>query len=150
MAKSGVFERDPATVVRAVELKKEFQKMVRAIVDDDDVNLDAIDRAQQMLLALKELKLKKGAVSMKILNQHCETASGTPAPEEFICPLSKGLMRDPVIVATGQVFLFCFRRDFFLFLFLCCFFFEFVSVWLQLLDSSVNLVFLIMILMSIW
>ncbi|KAL8500980.1 hypothetical protein ACS0TY_020531 [Phlomoides rotata] len=104
MAKSGVFERDPATVVKTVELKKEFQKMVRAIVDDDDINLEAIDKAQRTLLALKELKLKK-SLSLKILNQHCnqETASGK-VPEEFVCPLSKELMRDPVIIATGQTY----------------------------------------------
>ncbi|PIN20936.1 Ubiquitin--protein ligase [Handroanthus impetiginosus] len=63
MAKSGVSEGDPKTV----ELKKELQKLVKAIVDEDDVNLEAIDRAQQTLLALKELKLKK-PVSLKIHN----------------------------------------------------------------------------------
>ncbi|KAL0436205.1 UNVERIFIED_CONTAM: U-box domain-containing protein 9 [Sesamum radiatum] len=104
MAKSGVFEGDPTTVVKAVELKKELQKMVRAIVDEDDVNLEALDRAQQMLFALRELKLKK-TVSLKLHNHHYdhEMASGT-VPEEFKCPLSKELMRDPVIIATGQTY----------------------------------------------
>ncbi|KAL2239244.1 U-box domain-containing protein 9 [Sesamum indicum] len=104
MAKSGVFEGDPTTVVKAVELKKELQRMVRAIVDEDDVNLEALDKAQQMLFALRELKLKK-TVSLKLHNHHYdnEMASGT-VPEEFKCPLSKELMRDPVIIATGQTY----------------------------------------------
>ncbi|KAG8387248.1 hypothetical protein BUALT_Bualt02G0001700 [Buddleja alternifolia] len=98
MAKSGVFERDQTTSVKAMELKKELQKLVRAIVDEDDINLEAIDRAQQMLCSLKELKLKK-SISLK-LNSHRYGA----VPEEFKCPLSKELMRDPVIVATGQTY----------------------------------------------
>ncbi|GFQ00118.1 U-box domain-containing protein 9 [Phtheirospermum japonicum] len=64
----------------------ELQKLVRAIADDEDVNLDAIDRAHRTLCALKDLKLKKSV------------------PEEFKCPLSKELMRDPVIIASGQTF----------------------------------------------
>lgn len=115
MAKSGVFERDPATVLKTVELKKELQRMANVIADDDDINLEAIDRVQQTLSALKELKLKKTR-SLKILNQHCnqETASGK-VPEEFICPLSKELMKDPVFISTGKVFIFCFRRDIYFF-----------------------------------
>ncbi|KAH6772972.1 plant U-box 9 [Perilla frutescens var. frutescens] len=102
MAKSGVFERDPVMVVKAVELKKELQKLLKAIVDEDDVNLEALDRAQQMLLALKELKLKNTA-DLKL--RHQQTAP-VPAlvPEEFKCPLSKELMRDPVIVSTGKTY----------------------------------------------
>ncbi|KAL0369444.1 UNVERIFIED_CONTAM: U-box domain-containing protein 9 [Sesamum angustifolium] len=104
MAKSGVFEGDPTTVVKAVELKKELQKMVRAIVDEDDVNLEALDRAQQMLFALRELKLKK-TVSLKLHNhQYDHEMASETVPEEFKCPLSKELMRDPVIIATGQTY----------------------------------------------
>ncbi|KAK6119842.1 hypothetical protein DH2020_046415 [Rehmannia glutinosa] len=102
MAKSG----DPptTTAAKAVELKKELQKLVKSIVDEDDVNLDAIERAQQMLFALKELKLKR-TVSLKLRNNHHnqEMVSET-VPEEFKCPLSKELMRDPVIIATGQTY----------------------------------------------
>ncbi|XP_073291558.1 U-box domain-containing protein 9-like [Primulina huaijiensis] len=100
MAKSGVFEKDPTIVAKAMELKKELQKLVRAMVDEDDVNLDAIDRAQQMLCDLKELKLKK-SVSLKL---HYQRFDHGAVPEEFKCPLSKELVRDPVIVATGQTY----------------------------------------------
>ncbi|KAI3461823.1 hypothetical protein Pfo_018486 [Paulownia fortunei] len=101
MAKSGVLEGDPMMVAKAMELKKELQKLVKAIVDEDDVNLEAIDRVQKMLCALKELKLKKSVY----LNHHYahEMVSGA-VPEEFKCPLSRELMREPVIIASGQTF----------------------------------------------
>ncbi|CAA0836039.1 U-box domain-containing protein 9 [Striga hermonthica] len=103
MAKSGVFEGDPAAA-RAAELKKELQKLVRAIVDEEDVNLEAVDRAHQMLTAMRELKLKR-ASSVKLRGRQCDREMDySAAPEEFVCPLSKELMRDPVIIATGQTF----------------------------------------------
>ncbi|XP_073039283.1 U-box domain-containing protein 9-like isoform X1 [Primulina eburnea] len=100
MAKSGVVERDPTTVAKAMELKKELQKLVKAIVDEDDVNLEAIDRAHQMLCDLKELKLKKSV----FLKLHYQRFDHGAVPEEFKCRLSKELMRDPVIIATGQTY----------------------------------------------
>ncbi|CAI9768484.1 unnamed protein product [Fraxinus pennsylvanica] len=103
MTKSGVFEGDPSMVAKAMELKRELQKLVKAIVDEDDVNVGAIDRAQQMLCALKELKVKKSISSSKIHPHHHDTIS-EKIPEEFKCPLSKELMRDPVIVASGQTY----------------------------------------------
>ncbi|KAL6967957.1 hypothetical protein U1Q18_033760 [Sarracenia purpurea var. burkii] len=100
MAKTGVFEADPTMIAKATELMKELQRLVRTIVDADadefDFNVDTIDRASQTLRALKDLKSKR-TVSVR-LN---ETLA---CPEEFRCPLSKELMRDPVIVATGQTY----------------------------------------------
>lgn len=103
MAKNGVSEGDSDMAAKATELKRELQKLVKAIVDADDVDLEATDRALQMLRDLKELKLKK-SMSLKLRSgyNNQETVSGM-TPEEFICPLSKELMRDPVIVANGQV-----------------------------------------------
>ncbi|GFZ13344.1 plant U-box 9 [Actinidia rufa] len=93
MAKTGVFEGDAA---KATELKKELQRLVRAIVEDEDCDfsVEAVDRATQTLFALKELK-KKRPVSLKL-------TESSSCPEEFRCPISNVLMRDPVIVATGQ------------------------------------------------
>lgn len=104
MAKNGVSEGDLDTAAKAMELKRELQKLVKAIVDADDVDLEATDRALQMLRDLKELKLKK-SMSLKLRSgyNNQETVSGM-TPEEFICPLSKELMRDPVIVANGQTY----------------------------------------------
>lgn len=97
MAKTGVFESDPPAAAKAMELKKELQRLVRAIVDDEDYSTQTIDEAKEKLRALRELKMKgKRSLSLKLP----ETLT---CPEEFRCPLSKDLMRDPVIVATGQV-----------------------------------------------
>ncbi|XP_022859809.1 U-box domain-containing protein 9-like isoform X2 [Olea europaea var. sylvestris] len=101
MTMSGLFEGDPGMAAKAMELKRELQKLVKAIVDEDDVNVGAIDRAQQMLCALKELKVKQSLSSSKVHPHHHDTIS-EKIPEEFNCPLSKELMRDPVIVASGQ------------------------------------------------
>ncbi|CAA0842445.1 U-box domain-containing protein 9 [Striga hermonthica] len=98
MAKSGVAEGDEAMAAKSAELKKELQKLARLIADDEDFSPAAIDRAQKVLFALRELKLKKSVRS------DCGGMVGVPAPEEFKCPLSKELMRDPVIIASGQTF----------------------------------------------
>ncbi|KAG7946497.1 hypothetical protein I3843_14G042200 [Carya illinoinensis] len=98
MAKTGVFESDPSVMAKATELKKELQRLVREIVDAEDYSNETIDRAKEKLCALKELKLTgKRSPSLKLL----ETLA---CPDEFRCPLSKELMADPVIVATGQTY----------------------------------------------
>lgn len=96
MAKTGVFDSDPTAVAKAAELKKELQRLVKAIVDDEDFTTQTIDQARDTLSALKELKLKKRSLSLKLKDV-------LSCPEEFRCPLSKELMRDPVIVSTGEV-----------------------------------------------
>ncbi|KAL8160595.1 hypothetical protein V2J09_002132 [Rumex salicifolius] len=92
-----VAEGDPAA--KAAELKRELKKMLRAIIDEekDDSAFDAIERAKEVLCALRDLKVKKTTPF---------GLDGVPlsCPEEFRCPLSKQLMRDPVIVATGQTY----------------------------------------------
>nr|GMD18735.1 U-box domain-containing protein 9 [Ipomoea batatas] len=74
---------DPAPAPAAKELKEELQRAVKAIVSEDDVNAEAIDRAQQALSALRGL-------------HHF--------PAEFRCPLSGELMKDPVVIASGQTY----------------------------------------------
>ncbi|KAL3517856.1 hypothetical protein ACH5RR_020445 [Cinchona calisaya] len=106
MAKSGVLEEGDGDPVAAnvVELKRELQRIVKAIVVDDecdDVDLEALDKAHILLSGLKELKIKKPSLSLKKI--HHESSSLT-VPEEFRCPLSKELIRDPVIVSTGQTY----------------------------------------------
>lgn len=100
MAKSDTVESEPTAT--GAELKKELQKLLKAIADDDDDdnNLEAIDRAQTILCCLKELKVETCAVSLKKL--HHEGSCGS-VPEEFKCPLSMELMAAPVIIASGQV-----------------------------------------------
>lgn len=102
MAKTGVYDTHPAMVAKAKELKKELQRLVKSIVDEDDVllSLGAIDGAKQVLYSLKELKVKGTSLCLKLKDGSCSL----PFPEEFCCPISKKLMFDPVIVATGQTY----------------------------------------------
>ncbi|KAK9057458.1 hypothetical protein SSX86_022293 [Deinandra increscens subsp. villosa] len=92
MAKSEVFERDPSTD----NLKKELQRLVKSIVEDSSP--DSVDKAAQILQSLKEFKDRSYSFS-KIDNR-----SSDSCPMEFNCPLSKQIMRDPVIISTGKTF----------------------------------------------
>lgn len=100
MAKPGVVESDPGVMVKkAIELKRELQRLVKSIVDDEDCSTETIDQAKETLCVLKELKLRRrSSLSLKLHNRNVSSC-----PDEFKCPLSKELMRDPVIVASGQV-----------------------------------------------
>lgn len=85
-----------------LELKKELQRVMEALVvddDGDDCGLGFTDNAIQTLCALKELKLKQsdgGYVKLKNLEFQ-------EPPMEFRCPISGILMQDPVVAASGQV-----------------------------------------------
>ncbi|KAL9344624.1 hypothetical protein Peur_062299 [Populus x canadensis] len=94
MAKSGVLETIPCAVTKATELKKELEKLVKAILDEEDYRVEATDEAMRVLSVLKELKFKK---SLKMVDD-------TVVPEEFKCPISREIMGDPVVLATGQTY----------------------------------------------
>lgn len=108
MAKTGVMEGcdgGDTVVAKAAELKRELQKLVNAIASDDggggDVNLfESIERAHQTLYGLKELMVKQ----QRSLSLKRRESVVVVVPEEFQCPLSKELMRDPVIVSSGQTY----------------------------------------------
>ncbi|XP_061368165.1 U-box domain-containing protein 9-like [Gastrolobium bilobum] len=99
MAKPGVLESDPGVMVKkTLELKKELQRLVKSIVDDEDCSTETIDQAKETLCVLKELKLRQSSsLSLKLHKT-------VTCPDEFKCPLSMDLMRDPVIVASGQTY----------------------------------------------
>ncbi|XVF72320.1 hypothetical protein PTKIN_Ptkin12aG0111800 [Pterospermum kingtungense] len=103
MAKTGVLSSDPTVRARAAELKKELQRLVKTIVDDEDYSIHTIDQANEAICALRELKLNKqstGTTTTSSLKLH----EALSCPEEFRCPLSKELMRDPVILSSGQTY----------------------------------------------
>lgn len=84
-----------------VELKKELQRVMEALMenDDDDYNLEVTDNAIQTLCALKDLKLKQTDQEfLKLKNLDFQEP-----PPEFRCPISGILMKDPVVLASGQV-----------------------------------------------
>ncbi|KAF5741301.1 U-box domain-containing protein 9 [Tripterygium wilfordii] len=96
MAKTGVFNSDSTAMEKVTELiKTELMKLVNSIVQDENCSVETIDQAQDKLYALKELQLcKKSLSSLKL--KEC--------PQEFRCPISKDLMKDPCVVATGQTY----------------------------------------------
>ncbi|KAK7339090.1 hypothetical protein VNO77_19733 [Canavalia gladiata] len=107
MAKTGLLESDPEVMVKkSIEMKKkELQRLVRSIVDDEDCSTETIDQAKETLCVLKELKLRKrSSLSLKLQHSNNNNNTLSCCPDEFKCPLSKELMRDPVIVASGQTY----------------------------------------------
>ncbi|KAK9293239.1 hypothetical protein L1049_021230 [Liquidambar formosana] len=96
MAKTGVLEDNPTmTTAKATELKKDLQRLVKAIVEEDDYSDDTADQALKTLYALKGLKFKQ-SVSFGLHNH--------AIPDKFRCPISKELMRDPVVLSSGQTY----------------------------------------------
>ncbi|XVF81258.1 hypothetical protein PTKIN_Ptkin15bG0141500 [Pterospermum kingtungense] len=104
MAKTGVLSSDPTVRARAAELKKELQRLVRTIVDDEDYSIHTIDQAKDALCALRELKFNKRSTPTTTKTSSLKLHEALSCPEEFKCPLSKELMRDPVILASGQTY----------------------------------------------
>lgn len=108
MAKSEVFERDPV-----VNLKKELQILVESIVDEEiGARLgfgftECVDKATKILQDLKELKEGKKQRSYDD-DDNNSIMSFDCCPDEFNCPISNEIMRDPVIVSTGKVISVCF------------------------------------------
>ncbi|KAK9998017.1 hypothetical protein SO802_017620 [Lithocarpus litseifolius] len=87
-----------AMAARAMELKKELWRLVKEIVDEDDYMVETADQAITTLCSLKYLKQSNNTLSFK-LDDHAFTV-----PQEFRCPISKELMKDPVVLATGQTY----------------------------------------------
>lgn len=73
------------------ELKRELQRRVNCIVENADYTIEDIDEAIHCLSALEDLKLRAAP------------------PPEYLCPISHQLMKDPVVLASGQVNLYTFH-----------------------------------------
>ncbi|XP_022758761.1 U-box domain-containing protein 9-like [Durio zibethinus] len=103
MAKTGVLSSDPTVRARAAELKKELQRLVRTIVDDEDYSIQTIDQAKDAICCLRELKFNKRSTATTTTSS-LKLHEALSCPQEFKCPLSKELMRDPVILSSGQTY----------------------------------------------
>lgn len=108
MAKSE--ERAAAAARAAGELKKELRRLVLAITDDDDVRSETFEEAAKVLAALREMKSSgkgnnfgKRSSSSPLSSNEKDHRSEVQVPEHFLCPISSEIMKDPVIVASGQV-----------------------------------------------
>ncbi|XP_013630627.1 PREDICTED: U-box domain-containing protein 9-like [Brassica oleracea var. oleracea] len=101
MAKTGFFDSDPTAIAKAKELKLEMKKLLSNIEEEDGLSVQTIDQLQEALSAFRQAttmrKMEKSS-SLEML----ETA--VSFPDEFRCPLSNELMRDPVVLASGQTY----------------------------------------------
>ncbi|CAH8356361.1 unnamed protein product [Eruca vesicaria subsp. sativa] len=99
MAKTESFDSDPTVIAKAKELKREMKKLLRTIEEEDGFSVQTIDQLQEALSSLKQGMMEKTAKSSSL--EMLETVS---CPDEFRCPLSNELMRDPVVLASGQTY----------------------------------------------
>ncbi|KAH0927712.1 hypothetical protein HID58_019968 [Brassica napus] len=99
MAKTDAFDSDPTAIAKAKELKREMKKLLMNMEEEDGLSVQTIDHLQEALSAFKQATMRKMARSSSL--EMLETVS---CPEEFRCPLSKELMRDPVVLASGQTY----------------------------------------------
>ena len=100
MAKTGFFDSDPTAIAKAKELKREMKKLLSNIEEEDGLSVQTIDQLQEALSAFRQATtMRKMAKSSSL--EMLETA--VSCPDEFRCPLSNELMRDPVVLASGQV-----------------------------------------------
>ncbi|KNA06342.1 hypothetical protein SOVF_181890 [Spinacia oleracea] len=98
---------------KAKELKKDLLRLameisqeeeVEAENDDEkenDVILGTIDKAIRALTALKGLKSKMNKKQQRALSSQFDQLN---VPDEYRCPISKEIMKDPVILSTGQTY----------------------------------------------
>eukprot|EP01018_Ginkgo_biloba_P024928 Gb_24091 [translate_table: standard] len=90
------------------ELKEELRKLVHLITDKDDCRIEVFDQLSNTLSVLKDLKFNnKQCTDESVpalatsLSQQLDTIT---VPDYFLCPISSELMRDPVMLATGQTY----------------------------------------------
>ncbi|RXH83862.1 hypothetical protein DVH24_013107 [Malus domestica] len=69
----------------------ELERLVKAMVDEDDYRVKTADEAIRALSSLKNLKSKSFTAMAVLL-----------APKESRCLISRELMADPVVLATGE------------------------------------------------
>lgn len=96
MAKSTV---DSAAAKTAEELKNMIKKLVKAIVDDDDAKAETFEETSRALSSLRDIYANNGDGSKK------KDGGIEPVqiPKHFLCPISSEIMRDPVVLSSGQV-----------------------------------------------
>ncbi|CAL9770756.1 unnamed protein product [Musa acuminata subsp. burmannicoides] len=105
MAKPGV------SAAAAGELKNELQRLVREIAEEDDGKIGTYEEAARVLAALKQVTFagsggSNGTPRSPLANQRRtdERMDSASVPEHFRCPISSELMKDPVVLASGQTY----------------------------------------------
>ncbi|KAF5930713.1 hypothetical protein HYC85_031586 [Camellia sinensis] len=95
----------------ATELKKELERQIKPIIDEDDYDTKPTDEAIRILSSLKELKVKEIKMTneaIRFISSSKELKCKVPASymavtEKFKCPISREIMGDPVVLVTGQI-----------------------------------------------
>lgn len=93
---------------RAEELKKELRRLAREISESEDCGVGTYEDAARALAVLRELRSrgsvgpKEALASQRKAEEEFESAAAVP--KHFLCPISSELMRDPVILASGQTY----------------------------------------------
>lgn len=105
----------------AEELKTELRRLVRSI-EDDTSTAETFKEAARVLEALKGLQIRHcnggggGAASDPVLKRSSPLSPAKPPqppdkidrtaeiPDQFICPISSELMKDPVVLITGETY----------------------------------------------
>ncbi|PKA59654.1 hypothetical protein AXF42_Ash020255 [Apostasia shenzhenica] len=128
MAKSGAAEGSVFDGRRMAEeeRKKELRRLVEAIMEDDLGREEVYVDAERVIAALRELRVCAGrglpggksspATSGQERKQEKPAEDSTveidsgmaapakvPVPKHFLCPLSSAIMRDPVVVSSGEI-----------------------------------------------
>jgi hypothetical protein len=94
----------PTQAEEAAALRRRLRRLVAAVAAGT-ANATDFDEAADALAALRGAELgprkdnRAGAAAAGGRKASTETA----VPEQFLCPISSEIMRDPVVLASGQV-----------------------------------------------
>ncbi|KAH9292715.1 hypothetical protein KI387_042100, partial [Taxus chinensis] len=88
------------------ELKRELRRLVGLVTEEGDNEraypVDIFDKIARVLSDLRDFKF--GLVKLSSFGRADEAPAVPLAPEHFLCPISSEIMRDPVMLATGQTY----------------------------------------------
>ena len=85
-----------AAAEEAAALRRRLRRLVAAVTAGGAEG-DAFDEAQSALAALRAAELGRQKDAARGGNRSASV------PEQFLCPISSEIMRDPVVLASGQV-----------------------------------------------
>lgn len=94
-----------ASAEEAAAMRRRLRRLVAAVAAGS-ADAEAFDEAAEALAKLRDAELGPrkdragdGAGEGRENKRHAEAA----VPEHFLCPISSEIMRDPVVLASGQV-----------------------------------------------
>ncbi|KAH9331870.1 hypothetical protein KI387_003978, partial [Taxus chinensis] len=91
------------------EVKRELKKLVHLVTkeeeEEEECRAELYEEICENAQALKEHKCRKAqAATASKSRSFSEQLDSIPVPDCFVCPISSELMKDPVILATGQTY----------------------------------------------